>query len=98
MATPNPAKANRNQPDAKPAQLRSVNPFNGQTLKTYVEMTGEETEAAIARAHERFPTWRRATFSERATALRGAAALCRQRMEELDPRDGQTDRRRPQGS
>jgi acyl-CoA reductase-like NAD-dependent aldehyde dehydrogenase len=60
-----------------------VNPFNGQTLKTYPEMTAEEVDAAIATAHESFATWRRVPFSQRATVLRRAAGLCRDRIEEL---------------
>src|SRR3981081_2113080 len=69
--------------EAKPALLRSVSPFNGQTLKTYPEMSAEEVDTAIARAHERFATWRRVPFAQRATALRRAAVLCRERIEEL---------------
>ena len=56
MATSEPVKAHQNQPDAKPVQLRSVNPFNGQTLKTYPEMAAEQVDAAIGTAHERFAT------------------------------------------
>jgi succinate-semialdehyde dehydrogenase/glutarate-semialdehyde dehydrogenase len=83
MATSDPVKAHQNQPDTKPALLRSVNPFNGQTLKTYQEMTAGELDAAMATAHERFATWRRIPFSQRATSLRKAAVLCRERIEEL---------------
>jgi succinate-semialdehyde dehydrogenase/glutarate-semialdehyde dehydrogenase len=83
MVTSDPVKAHQNQPDAKPVQLRSVNPFNGQTLKTYPEMAAEEVDAAIATAHERFATWRRVPFSQRAAVLRRAAVLCRERIEEL---------------
>jgi succinate-semialdehyde dehydrogenase/glutarate-semialdehyde dehydrogenase len=65
------------------AVLRSVNPFNGQTLKTYPEMTPEEVDDAIAKAHEHFATWRRVPFAERARLLRRAATLCRERVEDL---------------
>lgn len=65
------------------ALLSSVNPYTGQTLKTYPEMPVEDLDAAIAVAHDRFPRWRRLGFSERATFLRNAAALCRERREDL---------------
>jgi len=63
--------------------LSSVNPYNGQTLKTYFEMSADEVDDAIAKAHEYFPIWRGVPLSYRATLLRRAAALCRDRVEEL---------------
>jgi succinate-semialdehyde dehydrogenase/glutarate-semialdehyde dehydrogenase len=67
----------------KRAVLRSVNPYNGQTLKTYDEMTPKEVERAIGQAHERFTTWRRTSIPERAASLLRAADLCFEREEEL---------------
>jgi succinate-semialdehyde dehydrogenase/glutarate-semialdehyde dehydrogenase len=80
-----PAKASRDQPraTASRATLRSVNPYNGQTLKTYLEMSAEDVADAIAKAHERFPAWRRVPFVQRAGLLHRAAALCRERVDEL---------------
>jgi len=63
--------------------LRSVNPYNGQLRKTFTEMSDDEIDGAIARAHERFPSWRRLAFPERGALLRQAARLCRERREEL---------------
>ena len=48
---------------AQRAVLRSVNPYNGETTKTYTEMTSDEVDAAIATAHDRFATWRRVPFT-----------------------------------
>jgi len=65
------------------AVLRSVNPYNGETLKTFPEMTDAEINDAIAKAYERFQTWRNVSFSQRASMLRRAAGLARERIEEL---------------
>jgi hypothetical protein len=59
-----PAKTSEHQPrpTAPRATLPSVNPYNGQTLKNYLEMSAEDVDNAIAEAHERFPAWRRVPF------------------------------------
>lgn len=73
------------RPEARTAraELRSINPYNGQVLKTYAEMSSDEVDRAVAKARERFLTWRRLPFPERAGLLRRAAALCRERREDL---------------
>jgi succinate-semialdehyde dehydrogenase/glutarate-semialdehyde dehydrogenase len=78
-------KTPRDRPEKEQtrAVLQSVNPFSGELLKTYAEMSVDEVEEAIARAHEKFATWKRTSFSERAGFLRRAAALCVERMEQL---------------
>src|SRR5436190_14968925 len=78
-------KTPRDQPEKEQtrAVLQSINPFSGEVLKTYAEMGADEVEEAIARAHEEFATWKRTSFSERAGFLRRAAALCRERTEQL---------------
>jgi succinate-semialdehyde dehydrogenase/glutarate-semialdehyde dehydrogenase len=63
--------------------LSSINPYNGQLLKTFTEMSVDEIDGAIARAHGRFPSWRRLAFAERGALLRQAARLCRERREGL---------------
>jgi succinate-semialdehyde dehydrogenase / glutarate-semialdehyde dehydrogenase len=65
------------------AELRSINPYNGQVLKTFPEMSIDEVDDAIAKAHERFVTWRRVPFPQRAGLLHRAAGLCRERREDL---------------
>ncbi|MCU1260670.1 MAG: succinate-semialdehyde dehydrogenase [Bryobacterales bacterium] len=64
-------------------ELRSINPYNGQTLKTCIEMSDEEVDDAIGKAGERFPAWQCVPFPERAPLLHRAAALCRERIESL---------------
>jgi succinate-semialdehyde dehydrogenase / glutarate-semialdehyde dehydrogenase len=77
------ARADRSEQTEKRAVLRSVNPYNGQTLKTYNEMTPKEVDHAIGQAHLRFMTWRRTSIPERAALLLKAADLCLEREEEL---------------
>jgi len=75
--------ADRSEAKEKRAVLGSVNPYNGQMLKTYDEMTPKEVDHAIGQAHERFTTWRRTTIPERAALLLRAADLSLEREEEL---------------
>jgi len=63
--------------------LKSVNPFNGEVLKTYEEMTPEAVDAAIGAAHDAFKSWRETSFAQRADILRNAAKLLRERREAL---------------
>ena len=63
--------------------LRSVNPYTGELMKSYPEMQEDEVDRTIAKAHERFQSWRGISFSERAPLLRRAASLCRERKETL---------------
>ena len=77
------AREDQRSETAQRAVLRSINPYNGETTKTYIEMTHDEVDAAIATAHDRFATWRRVPFAQRATLLRRAAKLCRERREDL---------------
>ncbi|MGB0715351.1 MAG: aldehyde dehydrogenase family protein, partial [Phycisphaerae bacterium] len=63
--------------------LTSVNPYNGEVLKTYAEMTPAAVEAAIEAADTAFRVWREQSFEDRATILRRVAALFRERREAL---------------
>ena len=68
---------------ATPRQLKSINPFTGEVLKTYEEMTPEAVDAAIGAAHDAFLSWRETSFDHRAGILRRAAELLRERREHL---------------
>lgn len=68
---------------ATPRQLTSVNPFNGETLKTYPEMTPAEVASAIETADAAFRVWRETSYEERGKVLRRVAELLRERREEL---------------
>ena len=60
----------------------TVNPYTGETLKTFPEATDAEVTAAIASAHSAFLQWRKTSFGERAKILQKAADLLRAGMEE----------------
>ena len=63
--------------------LDAVNPATGDTLKSYDEMTPQQTVAAIEEAHAAWTSWRKATFAERARPMRKAAAILRERKDEF---------------
>ena len=63
--------------------LKSINPYNGEVLKTYEEMSPEAVDAAIGRADAAYRDWRETSYEHRAGILRRVATLLRQRREEL---------------
>ncbi|HKY23103.1 MAG TPA: NAD-dependent succinate-semialdehyde dehydrogenase [Vicinamibacterales bacterium] len=63
--------------------MKSVNPATGETIKTYDEMTPPQAAAAIADVHEAWNAWRKTTFAARATPMKRAAAILRERKEEF---------------
>lgn len=83
MVTAQISRPTEPTPQQQRGVLRSINPYNGQLLKTFTEMSADEIDGAIARAHERFPSWRRLPFPERGARLRQAARLCQEHREEL---------------
>ncbi len=62
---------------------QSINPFNGELVKSFDELTDQQLENAIAMAATCFGTWRKSTFAERAVILSKAAAILRERAEEF---------------
>ena len=63
--------------------LDAVNPATGETLRTYDEMTPQQTASAIDAAHAAWKSWRKSAFSERAKPMKNAAAILRERKEEF---------------
>jgi succinate-semialdehyde dehydrogenase/glutarate-semialdehyde dehydrogenase len=59
--------------------LDAVNPATGETIKTYDEMTPQQTAAAVEEAYTAWKSWRKTSFSERAVPMKKAAALLRER-------------------
>jgi len=49
-------------------KIKSINPANGETLKTYDEMTPAEAASAVGEAHDTWTSWRKITFAERGAA------------------------------
>ena len=63
--------------------LESINPFNGETLATFPEMTSSEVSDAIERAHVAYQEWRERPLEERAAIVQRASELFRERRQEL---------------
>jgi succinate-semialdehyde dehydrogenase/glutarate-semialdehyde dehydrogenase len=55
--------------------IATVNPANGETLKTYEAMSAEEIERRLQLAEATFRTYRTSTFAERARLMHRAADL-----------------------
>lgn len=55
----------------------TVNPYTGETLKTFPEATDAQVQQAIEAAHGAFQTWRTASFAQRGKVLQRAADLLR---------------------
>ena len=60
-----------------------VNPATEETIAELPEAGAEETDEAVARAKEAFPSWRRVAPSHRARMLRRLASLVEEHSEEL---------------
>ncbi len=85
-AIPTQAKAKPKTKTAKakpPAAYQSVNPYDGKVIKTFEEMTDAQLETAMKTAAKCFNTWRQTTFADRAVVVAKAAALMRERSDEL---------------
>ncbi|WP_131113690.1 NAD-dependent succinate-semialdehyde dehydrogenase [Lichenihabitans psoromatis] len=62
---------------------QSVNPYNGERLRTFPELTDIQLEARLAAADRCFQTWRGIPFAKRAAILGRAAAIMRSRVDEF---------------
>jgi succinate-semialdehyde dehydrogenase / glutarate-semialdehyde dehydrogenase len=62
---------------------RSVNPYNGQTLKTFDELTDEQLEKSIATAATCFETWGQTAFAQRSAIAAKAASILRARVNDF---------------
>lgn len=62
---------------------QSINPFNGELVKSFEEHTDPQLETAIASAVSCFHSWKNLTFSEREVIVVNAAAIMRERANEL---------------
>ena len=62
---------------------QSVNPNNGETLRTFEELTDEQLEEAMATAASCFDDWKRTGFLQRSAIAAKAAAIMRSRIEEF---------------
>ena len=62
---------------------QSINPYNGQLLKTFAEMTQQELEAALKTAAEAYEKWRELSYAERSKIVSKAALLMAENIEAL---------------
>lgn len=60
-----------------------TNPATGEVVERFPTITDDEAREAIARAHRGFESWGRRTVAERAQVVARAAALFRERVDEL---------------
>ncbi len=63
--------------------IQTTNPFDNKVLKSFDELSSEQIDKAITRAHQAFQSWKNTSFATRAQLVSKAAALMRQQKEEL---------------
>jgi succinate-semialdehyde dehydrogenase/glutarate-semialdehyde dehydrogenase len=64
-------------------EYESVNPFDGKTLKTFVEITDEQLENKLAAAQTCYETWRHKTYAERSVIVAKAAAIMHEKRDDF---------------
>ena len=62
-------------------KLTSINPANGQTIKTYEEHTQSQINSLLVKADNAFKTWRTFRFSDRAVLMKNAGDILRNHQE-----------------
>jgi succinate-semialdehyde dehydrogenase/glutarate-semialdehyde dehydrogenase len=62
---------------------QSINPYNGELVKSFDEQTDQQFDAAITTAATCFGTWKELSFAGRATIVAKAAVILRERAEEF---------------
>lgn len=55
----------------------TVNPYTGETVKTFPNATDAEVQQAIGNAHQAFLSWRNTSFAQRAQVMQKAADILR---------------------
>lgn len=63
--------------------LKSINPANDELIQEHVELTDEEVAQRIDTAHQRYLTWRKTSFTERAEKMKKLGELLRENSEEI---------------
>ncbi len=64
-------------------KIESMNPATGERIRSYDLLTARQLSAAIRAAGRAYRSWRTTTFEERATLMRRAAELLRERADEF---------------
>lgn len=60
----------------------TTNPYTGEVVRTFVDATDTEVDAALAAADAAFASWKDSSFATRADVMRKAATLMRERKDE----------------
>ncbi|OAQ39854.1 succinate-semialdehyde dehydrogenase [Pedobacter psychrophilus] len=63
--------------------LKSINPFNGKTIKTYKEHSPKEIDKKIAQTHQTWLSWKETTFKERSTLMMNLEKVLKSKKEKL---------------
>jgi len=63
--------------------ITSINPASGKPIKTYNEITPEETSLLVTQAQETWRSWRNTTFGQRTQLMKKVGGILRERKEEL---------------
>ncbi len=63
--------------------MEAINPASGERIREYAEDSPAEVDRKLARAGSAYGAWRRTTFAERASLMRRAGAILRERLTEL---------------
>jgi succinate-semialdehyde dehydrogenase/glutarate-semialdehyde dehydrogenase len=63
--------------------IQTVNPYNNKVVKTFDEISDEQLEKKLAKAHKNYLSWRNTPINERAQLLQKVADLMRQKKTEL---------------
>lgn len=63
--------------------IQTTNPFNNKVVKTFEEVTDEQLEKKIAKAHKAYLSWRNTEVQERSQVLLNVAAIMRKNKPEL---------------
>jgi succinate-semialdehyde dehydrogenase / glutarate-semialdehyde dehydrogenase len=62
---------------------QSINPYNGELVKSFDDHTAQQLDTSIATAATCFDAWRKLSFAERAGIVAKAAGIMRERAEEF---------------
>ncbi|WP_394678691.1 NAD-dependent succinate-semialdehyde dehydrogenase [uncultured Sphingobacterium sp.] len=67
----------------KKSTIKSINPFNNELEKEFIEMEDAQVDAIIQNADIAFQTWRKVPFAQRAIIIKKVASILRERKTEL---------------
>lgn len=63
-------------------EFKSINPFNGKEVGSYVALSESELDEKLEKAQRAFNSWRRVSISDRAALMRKAGAVLRENIDQ----------------